>query len=425
MMARTVDRRYVSASDVLNAFRVAEASRPGETNARRSGEHNIHRPPSAAAPHVAPHGRARLMAVLLIVAVVIGIAAVLTIMGVRAARHTEPARPPVATGTRPLPPIGSAVTRKAPIAPAEAVVEDDAPDIGALPDIVALPRLAPLTEGTKGCGKEPLLRGAGDLRFDVDEVVNVDRYDAYIPHAYEPNHPHPLLLLIHESGDPPPEFIQYSGFIPLAEQAPFVILAPFDGDNFTDAWRDSSDVARIRSAIDDASSTLCIDTGRIFAVGHASGGRMAESLPCDLGGIAAIATTAHRGGSQAATHTCAPKKPVPYLTIAGRLDEYSPFEGGAGCGSVKISLDERERIWRKRNRCGGERKSWFQYGKNTCDTWNCEAPFVSCRLDGGRQWTGSAPRVLPRLFGKNCDGRQANFPFAETIWRFFVEHTRP
>ena len=421
MMARTVDWRYVSANDVLGALRALDQpARPAEGVPR-----------AAAQPRAAPpqrRRRERPAAALALVSIIVVAGAALTIWGVRAA--SERPREAPAPASRPMPSIGGPVAPRSPQPPPPPppppLVIDDIEDAADVEDAAAAMRLVPLSEGSPGCGRQPLLRGLGDLRFGPDDDVHADRYDAYVPITYDPEHPHPLLLMLHESGDPPPEFIDYSGFVPLAEQTPFVIIAPFDGDNLTQAWGDTSDAELVRGAILDASNTLCIDTERIFAVGHASGGRMAIRSLCEVGGLAAIATTSYRSSVRGYKNLCFPKKPVPYMHIAGSLDKYSPFEGGKGCGgSVKISVAKKESLWLTRNRCDGKRRSWFQYGNNICDTWDCDVPFVSCRLDGGRSWAGASPRLLPRLIGQNCDGRPADFPFADTIWRFFMQHTRP
>ena len=257
----------------------------------------------------------------------------------------------------------------------------------------------------------------------------------YIPSTYDPGVPSALLLMFHESAEAPARFFAYSRMQQIAEEHGVVVMLPHDMlPPWQGAWQDSGPVAGsilTTEALSTARAELCIDESRIFALGHAAGGFMVERMPCEFPEIAAIATTSFRGHAGYDRTACRPKRAIPYLFLAPLEDDYNPVAGGMSCsGNVKkISLKAHEDLWRTSHACEGRKRGWLRdENGNTCFTWDCDTPFITCHLDGGRNWPGVRDRPLDQLNSnllqgrKNCDGTPANFDYGAVIWRFFAEH---
>lgn len=271
-----------------------------------------------------------------------------------------------------------------------------------------------------GCGAPPPFTGHGELRIMLG--LTQRSVDAYIPSTYDRRRGHALVVMLHENAEPPAAFIRYSQFPALAEREGIILVAPHGGQPY--AWKDlSRGVDTLRRAIDDATQELCIDLDRVYVVGHAAGGRIAEQAPCDLREVKAIATTSYRGTPADERNTCVPASPVPYIHFAPLHDAYNPVKGGTSCaGGLKISLAEKEAMWRERNQCEAKNKRelWHEQYDGRCFEWACVAPFVSCHIQAGRGWNDTEKRIWDT---NNCDGPPAQLPYAETIWKFFQEHT--
>ena len=169
---------------------------------------------------------------------------------------------------------------------------------------------------------------------------------------------------------------------------------------------------RARSVLDVMEERLCLDTTGVLAFGHGTGGRAVDRLPCVLD-VKAAATSSHR--PEMADRACEPREAVPYLHIAPLEDRYDPIDGGADCGSEKVSLADLEQGWRARNGCEGRGRKTKHAG-GVCTKWDCEEAFVSCHAAGGHRWPGQSRRPADI---QNCDGGAMKLPIAEIVWEFF------
>ncbi|MEZ4282429.1 MAG: feruloyl esterase [Myxococcota bacterium] len=91
------------------------------------------------------------------------------------------------------------------------------------------------------------------------------------------------------------------------------------------------DIAYIGLVIDAVAETICLDERRVYASGASGGGRMASQLACDSADrIAAIAPVMglrapRLSDTPGQTVECEPSRPVPVVTIHGRLDPVNVF----------------------------------------------------------------------------------------------------
>lgn len=265
--------------------------------------------------------------------------------------------------------------------------------------------------GADGCARKPPFTGVGTI---PPARGYASGFPGYVPERYDPKQQHVVLLLFHDDAQDAAKFMEVSGFVEIAERLSLVIIAPQDGNMM--AWTKRDDAVVAKDAMAAAGEALCVDHSRVYAVGYGAGGRIVEELPCIME-VAGIATASYR--STVTDQVCKPSNPVPYIHLAPMKDRYSPPKGGTACGGlhVPISLADKEKMWRERNRCTGSRTQWLEDNGTQCYSWECKQPFASCHVDGGRPWPGTKRRIYDI---RKCDGRAATFPFAATIWRFFA-----
>lgn len=263
-----------------------------------------------------------------------------------------------------------------------------------------------------GCGVEAA-PGLQRLSWTSDNLENhVAR--VYVPRGYSAERAHPAVMLFHDSMQTPQTVLKESRFTRLADEHGIVVVLP---EHATPVypWAGRKPKAYARKAFEIVLDSLCIDQSRMYLWGHGAGGKAAEALRCSLPGVAAVATSAFR--LDVDDDPCA--RDVPYLHLAPLDDGRDPVDGGVGClgGAEMRTLDANDALYRAVHRCGDDRKVESRPPDGTCYTWDCEVPFVSCRIDGGRPLAGS-PETVP------CEGRRSKFPHAEKVWSFFEAHPR-
>ncbi len=274
---------------------------------------------------------------------------------------------------------------------------------------------------SEGCG---IKRTPGVTEIRDVESLQSFRWMTYIPQGYDGRTARPVVFLFHDAAQQPEQLIRESRFDDIADEHGFVIVAPkdemiFDGKGlWGSVWETESSLTRVLEIWSSAQTKLCVDTARVFAVGHASGGYAAERLGCSMP-LTAVATNAHiRLPSDA---TCEPRPPVPFITLLGKADGYVPRDGSPNCADVKkFSWAQNTAQRRKLNGCGTKASTYLDDPSGRCETWECDHALVNCELEGGREWPGAAPRIWDQVT-KRCAGSPSNFPMAATIWAFFAE----
>lgn len=239
-----------------------------------------------------------------------------------------------------------------------------------------------------------------------------------VPKSYDPNTPAPILMLVHDRTRSSQRVIADMEFGPLADKHGYIIVAP-EGSDYNQPWNPAQDLDFIQAILRQTANELCVDRSRLYAVGHNYGGAAVERLAC-LMPFSAIATTAFRGSGEV---PCDFTNPVPHIHIVGRDNLYFPLGGGPTCDAgATVSLREKENAWFAANRCKGPRKTYAKVPTGVCETLEtCEAAFVSCVAEGGRDWPKSAPRGLQL---PNCKVPPGQFPYTQTIWDFFANKAR-
>ena len=255
-----------------------------------------------------------------------------------------------------------------------------------------------------GCGRPIDKRGH----------VRLAGVHAYIPSSYEPDRRHPLIVLLEHSHHRPKAFLAGSGFTELAEEERFLVVGT---KRAVGAWRDPSRyVDDIASDVEELRARACIDEAQVFLVSHYKGARAAMALSCEPW-VAGIAVHSYLPVIDS-PYWC--ERPVPALWMTPMNSPRIPSDGSLGCGkSTSVAVDELERMWRTRNRCAAENRLSFADAGATCNHWNCDVPFESCRLNGGYLWEDLAPGKFDAL---RCEPEQpADFAIAKRTWAFLQE----
>ena len=380
MIARAPRDRFQSAEAVLRAL-----DAPARPVATRNARH-----PSGGKEH-----RAALVGLAVVVA------GLMAVIGLTTQPDREPPTPRRSVTT-------STVKRVVPAAPAPIEVRE------------ATPPTAQDADGDLGTGS-----GCG-LTTSLHGLSTLDTWRIYVPTGYDSSHAHPLLMLLHAEFQSPDELLLGSGFMKLADEKRFVIVAPRDvDDDFGEnAWSDdkNKDARWLRAVADATANELCIDPSRIYAVSHSDAGKAVETLTC-ADWVAALATNSFRRKSIGPSCEA---NPTPYLMLSPRHSRHAPFDGGADAGCLvkpKRSVAELEDYWRKLNGCQGERRESMQHEKSVCYTWACAQPFESCHLEGGHPWPGTKKIAMLDIIG-DCQGDAPNFPTTAYVWSFLERFTK-
>lgn len=279
-----------------------------------------------------------------------------------------------------------------------------------IPTMRALPTHRPLPTHSTACA-------AGSHVNQLDSGGEVRAYRFYVPRSYQPEEPAALIFGFHGNTGHAVDFESYSGFSPLSEREGFIVVYPQGAGEKYPTWdthEGSKDVQFVRDLIAKLSSICSIDYKRIYAMGHSLGGGMAHRLACDLADqIAAIGAVS--GAYQNPT-PCTPSQPVAVLATHGTNDTIVFYQGIPPGGmaieaytSISTPIPQWASGWAGRNGCDAKASIIFNQDPVSAQQWS------SCR--------NGADVVLYTIRGGE-HGWPTQMDAPQTIWDFFVKHTR-
>lgn len=296
-----------------------------------------------------------------------------------------------------------------------AVEQSTAADVGAdfgEPKVVWSP---PESKRSAGCGRTDVPKLSQDI-LGKESIDNV----AWNKKRYNPNKAYPVIILVHDTHETAIQVLQESGFGEISGADEAIIIGPRQ-KGWAQITRPLNGIweptfgRRVPAIVETVADRMCVDLGRIYAVGHGDGGDVVEALPCFMPGLRGIATVSHRPDDRIECGV-----PVPYLHYTGKLDGNLPADGN-GCNKPVMGLEPFEEWWRERNGCELEAAPIEMQGGASCQSWSCSASFVSCHLDAGRGFPGSRPRQPVQFVGDpmGCDGPRPQRDLAREIWSHF------
>lgn len=156
--------------------------------------------------------------------------------------------------------------------------------------------------------------------------------EVYVPAAYDPDTPAPLIVSLHGYRIEPAFQESLIPLKPLADERGFVYCVPrgvvndwgathwngADCCGMTDPTRD--DVGFLSALVTATSGRLNIDPKRVYFVGHSNGGHMVYRIACERADLVA-AVVSLAGATYYDASLCSPSEPVSVLEIHGTEDE--------------------------------------------------------------------------------------------------------
>lgn len=228
-----------------------------------------------------------------------------------------------------------------------------------------------LVLGLAGCSSTsvPATSDAGPasetpVRGDTDPVPfgGARPVDLYVPTAYSPEKPAPLVVLLHGYGASGKVQELYFGLRGHAESRGFLFAHPDGTIDKTGKrfWNASEccdfassgvdDVAYLDGLVEEIGKRYKVDPKRVFLIGHSNGGFMSYRLACDKANrFAAIASLA--GTMWADASRCKPSEPVSILHIHGTGDDTIAYEGGSFSSAKYPGAKETVARWAGFNGC--------------------------------------------------------------------------
>lgn len=254
-------------------------------------------------------------------------------------------------------------------------------------------------------------------------------YRFYVPTAYNPATPAPLVFNLHgyTSNGQQQEF--YSNMNAVADTAGFIVCYP---NGVSNSWNSGftppyyggvNDVGFLSVLIDSLSAQFNIDPARIYSCGMSNGGFMSLRLACDLESrIAAV-------GSVTGTMTslqfanCNASRAVPVVQIHGDLDATVAYFGNA----LSQPVDSVLAYWRSVNGCTAAAvydtlPDLVQEGSTVTTQYyggcNGGTEVLHYKVaNGGHTWPGAFP-IPAGITNQDIDA-------SVELWRFFLRHTHP
>ncbi|EYT93518.1 poly(3-hydroxybutyrate) depolymerase [Frankia casuarinae] len=230
----------------------------------------------------------------------------------------------------------------------------------AVASAIPLPTVPPPPESGCVTGKT-LPSGIGTRALRVGGTER--GYVLAVPTAGPRARPLPLIFNFHDLNQTPEDLEAYTRLADQGTKAGFVVAAPIGTQmrwNFTRSKAvGPDDVLFVGALLNDLVGQMCLDAGRVFAVGYGDGANMVLTLACALPGRLAAAVTV---GSSVLPGSCA-KPATNVLEIHGTSDQIAPYAGGGAprpvpfTGVVAQPVEDRLARYASALGCGGARQT--------------------------------------------------------------------
>jgi polyhydroxybutyrate depolymerase len=254
-------------------------------------------------------------------------------------------------------------------------------------------------------------------------------YVLHIPPRYDGVHPVPLVFVLHGHGTSDKEVEQNSGMSAKADRENFIVAYP-NGTGNPRAWNaiffpvpppPVDDVAFVQSLIDLLTSSLRVDSKRVYVSGFSNGAMLTYLLGAKLSvRLAAIAIVEGTIGAKQPDGSLVmipkPSQPLPVVAFHGKQDDVVPYDGGARTEHVQfLSVSESIGFWVQQDGCKNTPKANPIGNGNVVET-----DYALCAA-------GSEVVLYSIGTGKH-DWPSAAMPnqisATDAIWEFFARHPK-
>jgi polyhydroxybutyrate depolymerase len=250
---------------------------------------------------------------------------------------------------------------------------------------------------------------------DTTETVQVGStsrsYILHVPAAYDGSKPAPLIVDFHAQNGSGSTQRRISPYPAQTDPDGAVMAFPtgLSSGSSGAGWNvgpccvaDVDDLAFAKALVQDVGKLACIDTKRVYAVGHATGGGMAYYLACNAAGVFAAVAPAAFDLLQENVSSCKPERPITVISFRGTADPLVPYGGGpssfvSGMPVTFLGAQGTFKKWAEIDQCtdspSGE-------DSNDCSTYSsCQGgvEVVLCTKQGGGLEAGNASVAWPVL----------------------------
>lgn len=252
-------------------------------------------------------------------------------------------------------------------------------------------------------------------------------YLLYVPPAYEPTRPTPLVISLHGAAAWPAQQRNLTRWDRLADEYGFLVVYPAGHNR---VWRVdhpgapvTRDVRFIADLLDTLQAAYNIDRARVYANGFSLGAAMTFVLSCAMADrIAAVGTVS--AAQTLPWSWCSDTHAVPLINFHGTAD-LVPYGGGPSPDPFNPitfpSVGEWTANWARRNGCAPQSADTvltsdvaFREFRHCINDATVELYTVQ---GGGHTWPGGKP--LPRwFFGRTTQTIDAT----RQMWAFFQAH---
>lgn len=202
--------------------------------------------------------------------------------------------------------------------------------------------------------------GDGELGIWVHSGLYNRSYELHTPPNVGDGALHPVIIFLHGSGDSGPSFRRTLNADAATDAGGFITLWP---SGMQGTWTvgcgydctlaevlGADDVTFLATLVRQVAAELPVDTTRVYLLGYAQGGQLAQVYGCQSplppAGIGVVAAEIYR----LAALRCAPQRTFPIGILHGDSDPIAVY-AGFGPGAVVLSAVETVQSWLDRFHC--------------------------------------------------------------------------
>lgn len=266
--------------------------------------------------------------------------------------------------------------------------------------------------------------------YELESGGETRRYVLYVPEAFEPTEPTPLVLTFHGFAGWPEQQMRNSNWRQVADEEGLLVVYPEGtgrplrwriGQDFSESGDAEKDLTFIGDLLDTLTEQFCIDLNRVYANGLSNGGGMSYLLACEMADqFAAVGTVA--GAYIEPEDGCEPSRPIPVMTFHGTDDQIVSYTGAQSERFSFPAIEDWVADWGERNGCDAAPEDLPENGEvSSIQYVNCDedAEVIFYTIDGGgHTWPGSE-EPMPRLITGHTT---QDIDASAVLWEFFEKH---